>query len=459
MTLTRSEAARKLVHVAVGGLAFLLRFLTWRQAAVMAATAVAFNLYLLPRIGGRRLWRAPEEERGFPAGILLYPLAVLGLVLVFRHELWIAAAVWGILAFGDGMATVVGLAAGGPRLPWNAAKGWAGSAAFVLFGALGASVLLAWTLRLPMASAFSPRILVLTLPLAVLCALVESVPTTLDDNLTVPLAGALVLPLLVQADLRGLAAMPELSSRALSGLAVNAVIAGVASVAGWMDRPGALSAVVIGVAITVGLGLPGLAVMVAFFVIGTAATKLGYRVKAARGIAQEKGGARGWRNAWANGGVPAFLALLAGAAGSRPGGESPAMLLAVAYAAAVATAAADTSSSEVGKAYGRRTFLITTFRPVPPGTEGAVSLEGTTAGLAGGAIVGAVGTAVGLYDWPLSIVVAIAVLLGSLAERVLGTLAERRGWMGNDLLNAFNTAAGAGIAVWMVWITGKMGWS
>jgi uncharacterized protein (TIGR00297 family) len=200
-------------------------------------------------------------------------------------------------------------------------------------------------------------------------------------------------------------------------------------------------------------------VMVSFFVIGTAATKLGYRVKAARGIAQEKGGARGWRNAWANGGIPAFLALLAGAAAMRPGVEAPAPLLAMAYAAAVATAAADTCSSEVGKAYGRRTFLITTFRPALPGTEGAVSLEGTTAGLAGGAVVGAVGAAVGLYAWPIAVVVAAAGLLGSLAESVMGTVAERRGWMGNDLLNAFNTAAGAGIAVWLVWIAGKFGWS
>jgi uncharacterized protein (TIGR00297 family) len=106
----------------------------------------------------------------------------------------------------------------------------------------------------------------------------------------------------------------------------------------------------------------------------------------------------------------------------------------------------------VGKAYGRRTFLITTLRPVPPGTEGAVSLEGTMAGLAGGAVVGGVGTAVGLYSMPMAAVVACAGLLGSLAESVLGTVAEKKGWMGNDLLNAFNTAAGAAIAVGLAWI-------
>ena len=205
--------------------------------------------------------------------------------------------------------------------------------------------------------------------------------------------------------------------------------------------PGALSAIVIGTAITLGLDWRGLVVMIAFFVLGSAATKAGYRLKAARGIAQEKGGARGWRNAWANGGVAAFLALMAAL---DPGAAA---VYAIAYAAAVATAAADTCSSEVGKAYGRRTFLITTFRPVPPGTEGAVSLEGTLGGLAGGALVAAVGAAAGLYGWGIAALVALAGLLGSLAESVIGTVAERRGWLDNDLLNALNTAIGAALAV------------
>jgi uncharacterized protein (TIGR00297 family) len=180
---------------------------------------------------------------------------------------------------------------------------------------------------------------------------------------------------------------------------------------------------------------------VAFFVIGSAATRLGYRVKASRGIAQEKGGARGWRNAWANGGVPAVLALMAVMVPEPMRG-----LFALCYAAAVATAAADTCSSEVGKAYGRRTFLITTLRPAAPGTEGAVSLEGTLGGMLGGFAVAAVGAALGLYSWPAAAIAGLAGLLGSLAESVVGTVAERKGWMGNDALNALNTAIGAGIA-------------
>jgi uncharacterized protein (TIGR00297 family) len=444
VSLGASELKRKLLHIAVGGFAFLLRGLEWREAALMAIAAFVFNWAILPRLGGRRLWREAEHGAGYPLGILLYPLSVLALVLLFRRDLWMVAAIWGVLALGDGMASIVGQAAEGPRLPWNPRKSWAGFAAFVVFGAIGAGVLAAWTLRLPVGSWISTPILSLVLPLALACALVESIPTALDDNLTVPLAGACALTLLAMAEPSYLLGDADFPRRLAIGLAVNAAIAALAWKARSIDAAGALSAVVIGAVITAALGLAGLAVMVAFFVVGTAATKLGYRVKAARGIAQEKGGARGWKNAWANGGVPALLALMAG----LTAGETRTIFV-LAYAAAVATAAADTCSSEIGKAYGRRTFLITTFRPVPPGTEGAVSLEGTLGGLAGGALIAGVGLAAGLYSPAWAGAIAAAGLAGSLAESVLGTFAERRGWLDNDLLNALNTAIGAAIVILM----------
>ena len=383
--MTSRELKRKLVHIGVGAFALVLRYLTWPEAALMAAAAFLFNWQMLPRLGGRALWRDAEHGAGYPIGILLYPFSVLALVLAFREDLWMVAAVWGLLAVGDGMATIVGQTLGGPHLPWNPRKGWVGFSAFALLGGLAAALLSVWTLEMPLRSAGSAWILTVVVPLALLCALVESAPTTLDDNLTVPLVGGIAIALLARADFTIFFGDPGLGRRAAIGLAVNVAIAAVAYFARSIDLAGAVSAVAIGTLITAGLGLRGLFVMIAFFVVGTAVTKLGYRVKAQRGIAQGKGGARGWRNAWANGGVPAALALLAGFA--PPDDRA---LLTVAFAAAVATAAADTCSSEVGKAYGRRTFLITTLAPVPPGTEGAVSAEGTAGGLGGALIVSVV---------------------------------------------------------------------
>jgi len=442
MPLSGGEARRKLLHMAVGGLALLLRFLSWPQAAALALGALVFNWQILPRIGGRALWREHEHARGYTLGMLLYPASVLALVVAFRDELWKAAAVWGLLAFGDGMAALVGQTVGGPRLPWNAKKGWAGLIAFVTFGGLGASIMSGWTLGLPATTWGSLWIVGYVAVAAVLAGLAESLPTTLDDNLTVPLVGGVTLSLVTLVEPGRLLQHSGTSALLMQGLAVNAAVAALALGARSIDRWGALSAVLIGTAITLGTTLRGFAVMAAFFVVGSLVTRLGYRIKAARGIAQERGGARGWRNAWANGGVPAFLALMAGL--TPPGLRE---LFVLAYAAAVATAAADTCSSEIGKAYGRRTFLITTFRPVPPGTEGAVSLEGTLGGLVGGALVAGVGAVVGLYSWPTAGLVALAGLLGCLAESLIGTVAERRGWLDNDLLNALNTAIGGALAV------------
>ena len=94
--------------------------------------------------------------------------------------------------------------------------------------------------------------------------------------------------------------------------------------------------------------------------------------------------------------------------------------------------------------FGQR--FITTFKPVPPGTEGAVSVEGTLAGLFGAAFIGALGVLTGLFGAQTALVVTAAGLLGALAESVIGVFAEKRGWLDNHGLNALNTAIGAAIA-------------
>src|SRR5690349_4812970 len=103
-----SERARQWVHIGSGSFALLLRVLTWWEAAALAVVALAFNVVALPRVGGRRLYRPADEARGFPIGIVLYPLAVLLLILVFPSRLDIVAAAWAVLALGDGAATLVG---------------------------------------------------------------------------------------------------------------------------------------------------------------------------------------------------------------------------------------------------------------------------------------------------------------------------------------------------------------
>src|SRR4051794_41939124 len=139
-----SETARQILHMTMGGLALLLRWLPWWQAIAIAAGAVAFNIFALPRIG-RGLFRPGDEARVLH-GIVFYPISVLMLLLAFPRRPDIAAAAWGILAFGDGSATLAGRAIGGRRWPWNREKTLAGIGTLTLAGG-GAGVVLAWACR------------------------------------------------------------------------------------------------------------------------------------------------------------------------------------------------------------------------------------------------------------------------------------------------------------------------
>ena len=401
MNPVTSELLRKTVHVSMGGFALLLRFLTPGQAALCACVALGFNLFVLHRLTQRALLRHHEKARGYSPGIALYPAAVLALIVVFRNRLELAAAVWGLIAFGDGMASVFGITLRGPKLPWNAAKTWAGFTAFALWGTAASAFLLRFTqmgaLDAPKSwigpsflavgahgPLFEPTFLIAgCLAVALLAALAESLPTGIDDNILVPVVGGAALYAATLVEPQRLADLsPVLLRDAAIGASVNAVLAVGAYAARGVDRSGALCGWCLGVALYAFAGWRGFALLLLFFVLGTACTKFGYAKKALLGIAQEKGGRRGAKNAIANTGAGVLFAFLAVATPHHA-------LFALALAAAFATAAADTVSSEIGQAFGRTTYLVTNFRRVPAGTEGAVSLEGTLAGIAASAALAA----------------------------------------------------------------------
>lgn len=437
MRVADGELLRKAVHLGAGSLAFTLRWLGPWGGALLALAGFLFNLVVMPRIGGRRLWRAAELERGRSLGIVLYPLIVLILILAFHRRLEVAAAAWGILAFGDGMAAVVGTMLGRARLPWNPAKSWAGSLAYWLFGTAVAATLLVWTVPERSGWVFAVAVAAIA---ALVAAALESLPLGLDDNVGVPLiAGLLLFGLMLTEGRWQELWAGGLASRLAVGAAVNLPLAAAGFAARSVDRAGAVAGVAIGTAVWGFLGWRGYLPLAAFVVLGSAATRLGYRAKASAGLAQEAGGRRGARHAVANAGVAVVCALFA-ATTPYPG------VFALAFAAALATAAADTAGTEIGQFLGRRTFLPTTLRRVPPGTPGAVSVEGTAAGLLAAVVVAALGVVAGLFPWSGGLVVVAAALAGTVVESLAGPTLERRALLDHDAINFLNTLVGALVA-------------
>ena len=118
--------------------------------------------------------------------------------------------------------------------------------------------------------------------------------------------------------------------------------------------------------------------------------------------------------------------------------------------AALAEAAADTVSSELGQVLSGNPRMITTFRKAEPGTDGAISLGGTVAGIVAGGLVAASGAWALDLGWRRFALSWIAGVFGLFFDSLLGATLERRGWINNDAVNFLSTASAAGFALGML---------
>ena len=215
-----------------------------------------------------------------------------------------------------------------------------------------------------------------------------------------------------------------------------------------LTKKGLFHAFALGTGLWSTLGWRGWTLCVSYLFLGQAVTKVKFAEKEKRGIAEGRGGRRGPENVWGSAATGLLCALASVQGESFLGISSRVYVLA--FVASLATKLADTFASEIGKAYGKTTFLITTFARVDPGTEGAVSAEGTAAAAVGGLLLSLYGYAIHLIDGSGVAVSTVAAFLACNAESLIGaTLQGKEGmsWMTNEVVNFINTLIGAGIAI------------
>jgi uncharacterized protein (TIGR00297 family) len=230
-----------------------------------------------------------------------------------------------------------------------------------------------------------------------------------------------------------------LVSQLLTALLVTGTFAAFAYALGMISRSGALGGLLVGTTIYASLGPRAFAILALFVIGGSLLTRLGYGSKQRSGTAQEHGGRRGARNALANCAVATFCAILA-ATGSEHS--------IAAFVASLGAAFADTAESEIGQLFSRTPRLITTLQRVQPGTDGAISLPGTLAGVGAAGLTATLGLALGMLETPPSaILVAIAAFLGTIVDSLIGSLSPRAG---NELTNVLCTLVAALLALTFV---------
>ena len=231
-----------------------------------------------------------------------------------------------------------------------------------------------------------------------------------------------------------------MASQLLTAFLVTAAFAAIAYALRMISRSGALGGLLVGTTIYASLGARGFAVLALFVIGGSLLTRLGYRSKQRTGTAQDHGGRRSARNALANCAVATACAILAAATGSD--------LFTVAFVASIGAAFADTAESEIGQLFSRTSRLITTLGKVPPGTDGAISLPGTLAGVGAAGLTVALGLTLGLLSSPgPALLTATAAFLGTIADSLIGGLLPRAG---NELTNVLCTLVAALLALILI---------
>jgi uncharacterized protein (TIGR00297 family) len=200
---------------------------------------------------------------------------------------------------------------------------------------------------------------------------------------------------------------------------------------------GAIAGAVVCFVLLLGAGVSGFAVLLTVFVVTWVSTRFGYLKKQRLGTAEPRAG----RNECQ---VLANLGISAGCASLFVLTHSERWL--VAMGAALAEAAGDTVSSEIGQAVGSQPRLISNWNRVPAGTDGAVTLAGSIAGVLAATAVAAVSCGTRIFGLRSALVCAVAGITGMIADSVLGATAERRELMGNNGVNFISTAIAAIIA-------------
>jgi len=207
------------------------------------------------------------------------------------------------------------------------------------------------------------------------------------------------------------------------------------------DLSGLFSAALVGIILLVFAAPQGtqwFLIMLSFFILGSFATRYKFEYKKRIGVEQGHGGARGYRNVFANGIVAAAAAVLFGVF------QQPVFI--VMYVGCVATAAADTLASEIGVT-GGIPYMITTLKKVPVGTNGGVTVKGEAVALLGGLAVCLVALLLNVITPWMLVICTLAGFVGTNIDSFVGATLENRGFLGNAGTNLLATIGGGLFAI------------
>ena len=212
-----------------------------------------------------------------------------------------------------------------------------------------------------------------------------------------------------------------------------------------MTKGGWISAGVLGSILWGCLSWQGWSSVVIYLLFGSLVTKIGYKFKRQKGIAEKRGGRRGPENVLGSAASGLFFALMI------KFNFTNLIFYKIGFAASFAAKLADTFGSEIGKRFGRNTYLITSLRKVDRGTEGGISLEGTIASAIGSIFMSSIMIILSIITtYNQFMIVSISGFLATISESIIGAKFQEKYKLSNELVNAIQTSISSIIAIFLL---------
>ena len=386
------------------------------------------------------LARDPDIKAGKLTGLvyLFFTMAILLLISLLvgvnKFPLFIIAGALAITTFGDGVGDIINIheRAKNPEQK-NGVKVYSAksSMVFLLSGSLYAFIVGAWisdlTLPIPYGMIFFLAVIG-----AITGALLESI-TVEEDNLIIPFGSAMTMWLFYTfsyyADTWYLVQV-LIFAFVLGYLAYRARIADISAM---------LSATLLGVVIIISSSVWWFLILLTFFLLGGLFTRYKYEYKLAHGIAEARGGVRGYKNVFSNSLAALSLAMMYKISAFDP-------FIMAAFLGSIATATGDTLASEIGQTYKGDPIMITTLKKVDPGTDGGISGLGELAALFGAGVIALLSLMIIKDDLNLVFAVLAGGFIGTNIDSVLGATFQQKGYLSNNGVNLVATTIGATIS-------------
>ncbi len=466
----KHEYKRQTIHVLIGMIVLIFPFVPI-QYLVLLLLGLFFSVLMLPVSSKlfRIITSSDKAARRSPTGAICLSGSMLILVLVawvltftdYEFPIFLIGGAIAITTFGDGMATILRVTEQArydilnnieyPRRQYQGEQtkpeSVKASLTILSVGAIFSFLIGAWIVYWTGYAVSFQLLFFISVIGGTSGALFECISTRIHDNITVPIGSAMAMWLLLVI---GYSVSPMYLVFALAFALLLGYLAYVAKIA---DISGLLSATLVGVLIIAFTNVWWFLLLLTFYLLGGGFTKYKYEYKKSLGIAQGKGGARGYRNVFSN----SIFAIAASICYTIFPQES--YLFLYIYLGSVATATGDTLASEVGTTYKGSPRMITTLKKVEPGTDGGVSTLGETASLLGSLVIAIFAVLFGVIAVdPSSLcligmaIVVVSGFVGTNIDSLLGATLQQRGILSNNGVNVVSTLIGGLVAgaMWMV---------